>query len=211
MVCAHVGSVSREGQPGGLCVAQTAVLGQGVAEEKSQAAWKGSELAKRFCGVFCMPLPFVFSGHILLPFPEPRGRIGLSLWVRWGLSRGLVSGLSQFLPSPQLAPPGDPVAGGQVIGVQGGCRGTQGRGRSLAQVWVPGFQHLLPSLCSLTSCAPGAYLSFSTWNTSYQARLLLCLCLYSKPPFPPHPHPFPVSFCLTSLDFFSFATFLGLK
>lgn len=61
MVCAHVGNVSREGQPGGLCMVQTAVLGQGVAEEKSQAAWKGSELAKRFCGVFCMPLPFLFS------------------------------------------------------------------------------------------------------------------------------------------------------
>lgn len=119
MVCAHVGNVSREGQPGGLCMVQTAVLGQGVAEEKSQAAWKGSELAKRFCGVFCMPLPFVFSGHILLPFPEPRGRIGLSLWGRRGLSKGLVPGLSQFLPSPQRAPPGDPVVGGQVIGVQG--------------------------------------------------------------------------------------------
>lgn len=64
---------------------------------------------------FLRGLAFCFLWAHSSPFLEPRGRIGLPLWGR----RGLVSGLSQFLPSPPLGPPGDLVVCGQVIGVQG--------------------------------------------------------------------------------------------
>lgn len=76
MVWAHVGNVSGEG-PGSLCVVQTAVLGHGLLEEKSQATWKRSELAKRVLWGFLQAfLPFVFSGHILLLSLSPE--VGLA-------------------------------------------------------------------------------------------------------------------------------------
>lgn len=55
------------GRPGSLCVVQTAVLGCRAAGEKSWAAGNALNPAKRFCGVFCTPLPlFCLSTFVSL-------------------------------------------------------------------------------------------------------------------------------------------------
>lgn len=66
-MCAHVGNVGVEGQPGSLRVEQTAVLGHAVAGE-GLAAGKHSELVKRFREAFCTPgLVFCLSTFVSLP------------------------------------------------------------------------------------------------------------------------------------------------
>lgn len=119
-----------------------------------------------------MLLPFVLSEHIRLPSLSQEARLA-SPPGRRELRKGLASGVSQFLPFPLLASPGDPVLGGQVVGRSGAAwtdktlRAPQG----MVQRTGPGQGPCILDAASANSQLSALLNSWGlprllTWNTS---------------------------------------------